>query len=156
MCWTSQSPDETRAFGRSLAESAPPKAGVVTLVGPLGAGKTVFAKGVAQGLGLTADAVSSPTFVLAQELATPRGPRLVHADFYRVESPLELEAAGLHDWLAPETLLLAEWGERFPDELPADRLQVELVPGDTPDERGIRVRTGGVLSREWLARWRDR
>lgn len=156
MPWRSRSPAETTALARALGESAPEAGGVLVLVGPLGAGKTVFAKGVAEGLGTPRDALASPTFVIAQELSTGRGPRLVHADFYRVESEEELEAAGLLDWLSPGTLLVVEWGDRFPVALPKDRLEVALSPGDGEDERRIAVRAGGPEAERWLARWRRR
>jgi tRNA threonylcarbamoyladenosine biosynthesis protein TsaE len=99
--------------------------------------------------------VASPTFVIAQELPTPAGLRLVHADWYRVEHGEELEAAGLSDWLAPRTLLAVEWGERFPEALPADRLEVRL---EAEDEAGRRIdaRAGGADSEALLACWRKR
>jgi len=101
---------------------------VVELAGPLGAGKTTFVKGLAAGLGLAADAVASPTFVIAHEHALPGGAarRLVHVDGYRLADEDELEAAGWSDWLVPGTLVVVEWGDRFPEALPADRLRVAL------------------------------
>lgn len=156
MPWRSRSPDETRALARGLAGCAAAQGGgVVILEGALGAGKTVFAKGLAEGLGLTADRVASPTFVIAQELPTPAGLRLVHADWYRVEHAEELEAAGLSDWLAPQTLLAVEWGERFPEALPADRLEVRLAAEDEAGRR-IEARAGGTDSEALLACWRKR
>ncbi len=128
----------------------------MTLVGELGAGKTVFAKGLAEGLGIDPDAVSSPTFVLAQELPTKSGSRLVHADFYRIEDPRELETAGLDDWLESDVFLLVEWGERFPEMLPADRVQIRIEPGDAPEERRIQAEAGGVDSNDLLEDWRKR
>jgi len=128
---------------------------VAALVGALGAGKTVFAKGVAEGLGLDATALASPTFVIANELPLPMGgpvERLLHADFYRVEHLEELEACGLHDWLAPHTLVLVEWGDRFPDALPRDRLEVRLdLLG--AEARRIEAKAGGDLSASLLERW---
>jgi tRNA threonylcarbamoyladenosine biosynthesis protein TsaE len=158
MPWHSRSPAETHALARGLAEALPGNGGVVTLNGPLGAGKTVFAKGLAEGLGVDPARLASPTFVLASEL--PLGPgarieRLVHADFYRIEHGRELEAAGLDDWLAPGTLLLAEWGERFAEWLPEDRLEVALL-AEGAESRGLRVRAHGPVAEDALARWRDR
>jgi tRNA threonylcarbamoyl adenosine modification protein YjeE len=131
---------------------------VVTLSGELGTGKTVFAKGLAEGLGVDPALLASPTFVLAAELPLPPGARverLVHADFYRVEEGEELEAAGLDDWLAPGTLLVAEWGERFAAWLPEDRLEVALL-AEGAESRALRVRAGGPGAEEALARWRAR
>jgi tRNA threonylcarbamoyladenosine biosynthesis protein TsaE len=166
MSWTSRSPDETRRIARALGASLLPVGGgiVISLVGELGAGKTVFAKGLAEGLGIDAAAVSSPTFVLAQELPTAAGMRLVHADFYRIESAAELEMAGLDDWLAADALLLVEWGERFAGSLPADRMQVRIERaqggdrsggGVDPDERRIQATAGGVDSSSWLEGWQE-
>ncbi len=155
MSWTSPSPSDTRALARALADALPDEGLVVVLTGALGSGKTVFAKGLAEGLGIDPGVVASPTFVVANELPWARG-ILVHADFYRVESGAELEARGLHDWLAPGTLLLVEWGERFAEELPEDRLEVTLRPGADPDERRIEVRAGGPRARATLSAWSER
>lgn len=158
MPFRSRSPDETRALARALAGCVGEEGLVLTLAGSLGAGKTVFAKGLAEGLGLDPDRVTSPTFVIAHELATPRGLRLVHADWYRVEHEEELEAAGLADWLASGTLLVVEWGERFPEALPADRLAVRLEPEPSGDAgaRRIEARPGGEGAEAALSCWRNR
>lgn len=154
MRWPSPGPEATRDAAARLARSL--DAGlVVALVGPLGAGKTVFAKGLAEGLGLDPDAVASPTFVIASEYPVAAGPlrRLVHADLYRIESEAELEAAGLRDWLAPGTLLAVEWADRFPDALPGDRLEVVLSGG--AGDRVLEIRALGPASEKAMARWRQ-
>jgi tRNA threonylcarbamoyladenosine biosynthesis protein TsaE len=156
MRWHSRSEAETRALGRGLGAAAGEKGGVVTLAGPLGAGKTVFAQGVGEGLGLPAGLLASPTFTIAQELATPRGLVLVHADAYRLDALEELETAGLDDWLAPGRLLLLEWGDRFAQALPTDRLEVRLEPGSETSERGVEARAHGAEAEALLARWRER
>ena len=149
----SRSPEETLGLARALAETAPSEGGVVGLVGALGTGKTVFAKGVAAALGIPAERVASPTFVIAHEYPTP-ALRLVHADLYRVESAAELEAAGWLDWVAPGALLLVEWADRFPSELPPDHLHLSLErdPED-PEGRVIDARATGPTCEAWLARW---
>jgi tRNA threonylcarbamoyladenosine biosynthesis protein TsaE len=158
MRWRSRSPAETLAAARELAEEVGPAGAVVALIGPLGAGKTVFAKGLAEGLGLPPQLLASPTFTIAHELAAPCGLRLVHADLFRVESPAELEAAGWLDWLAPGTLLAVEWADRWPSELPADRLEVRLtgVARAAQGERAVDARAFGAGSAALLARWRAR
>lgn len=133
---------------------------MVTLTGALGAGKTVFVKGLAEGLGVDPLQVSSPTFVIASEhdVAGPGRPvRLVHADGYRLEEGAELEAAGLLDWLDAGTLLALEWGEDFAGCLPADRLEVRLEPvaGD-PAARALDAHPRGRRAQAVLARWRER
>ena len=156
MQWRSRSPAETRALARGLAGSMGEAGAVVALVGPLGAGKTVFAKGVAEGLGVPEESMASPTFVIANELDTGRGKRLVHADAYRVESASELEAAGLLDWLDSDTVLLVEWGDRFPEALPKDRLEVRLESGDEPGERRVSGCAGGPAAARILEHWSER
>jgi tRNA threonylcarbamoyladenosine biosynthesis protein TsaE len=110
---TTHSPEETIAFGRSLAaELSPPL--VVLLRGDLGAGKTTLVKGIAEGFGAArAEDVTSPTFTLVHEY---RGPQttLYHIDLYRVDTQRDLETLGLDDLLAPNAILLIEWGEKFP------------------------------------------
>ena len=159
ICWRSQSPAETRVLARGLAGALAADGEVVSLVGALGAGKTEFAKGLAEGLGIPAGRVASPTFAIAQELplpARPGGPRrLVHADCFRLESREELEAAGLSDWLAPGSVLVAEWGDRFAAAFGSDRLEVrirELADGS----REISGRALGPGAARALAGWRER
>jgi tRNA threonylcarbamoyladenosine biosynthesis protein TsaE len=156
MRWHSRSEAETRALGRGLGEASAGEGSVVVLSGPLGAGKTVFAQGVAEGLGLAPGALASPTFVIAQELPVPGGLVLVHADAYRLDAAGELESAGLDDWLAPGRLLLLEWGERFAEVLPRERLEVRLAPGDEASERTLEARARGPAAEAILARWRQR
>jgi tRNA threonylcarbamoyladenosine biosynthesis protein TsaE len=157
--WRSRSPDETRALARALAGAIAADGEMVSLVGPLGAGKTVFAKGLAEGFGLPPALLASPTFTIAQEVPLPAragGPRrLVHADCYRIESAGELEAAGLADWLAPGTVLVAEWGDRFPAALGAERLEVRI----REREDGVREITGvarGARAERTLRAWGER
>src|ERR1700681_1286311 len=110
---TTHSAEETIAFGRSLAAVlAPPL--IVLLRGDLGAGKTTLVKGIAEGFGAArAEDVTSPTFTLVHEY---RGPHitLYHIDLYRIETQRDLETLGLDDLLAPNCVLLIEWGEKFP------------------------------------------
>ena len=154
MRWPSPDPEATRRAAAQLARSLE-EGLVVALVGPLGAGKTVFAKGLAEGLGIDPDAVASPTFVIASEYPVAAGPvrRLVHADLYRIESEAELEAAGLRDWLVAGTLLAVEWADRFPEALPGDRLEVVLSGG--AGDRVLEIRPLGPTAEKALARWRE-
>jgi tRNA threonylcarbamoyladenosine biosynthesis protein TsaE len=110
---TTHSAEQTIAFGRSLTELlAPPK--LVLLRGELGAGKTTLVKGIAAALEAAAeDDVTSPTFTLVHEY---RGPRVVvyHIDLYRLDTARELETLGLDDLRSDNSILLIEWGEKFP------------------------------------------
>ena len=104
---------ETVALGRSLAGSLqPPK--LVLLRGELGAGKTTLVKGIAEGFQAAKEEdVTSPTFTLVHEY---RGPRvtLYHIDLYRIDTPRQLDTLALDDLIAENSVLLIEWGEKFP------------------------------------------
>src|SRR5207245_7736371 len=110
---TTHSAEETIAFGRTLYELlAPPK--LVLLRGELGAGKTTLVKGIAEGFqSASEEDVTSPTFTLVHEYRGPRA-NLYHIDLYRVDTPRELETLGLDDLRSENSILLIEWGEKFP------------------------------------------
>ncbi|MEM7411071.1 MAG: tRNA (adenosine(37)-N6)-threonylcarbamoyltransferase complex ATPase subunit type 1 TsaE [Myxococcota bacterium] len=155
MRWVSPTPERTAEIAASLALALDPGRGaVLCLSGPLGAGKTHFVKGLAEGLGLDPARVQSPTFVLAAEHVLPHGGRLVHVDCYRVADALELENAGLLDWLGSDRVLAVEWSERVPEAWPADHLAITL-DRDGEAERVIEARAGGPRAETWLAGWRD-
>jgi tRNA threonylcarbamoyladenosine biosynthesis protein TsaE len=111
---TTHSAEETIALGRTLAELlAPPK--LVLLRGDLGAGKTTLVKGIASAFEAAAEEdVTSPTFTLVHEYRGPRA-NLYHIDLYRVDTPRELETLGLDDLRSEDSILLIEWGEKFPE-----------------------------------------
>ena len=110
---TTHSAEETIAFGRTLSELlSPPK--LILLRGDLGAGKTTLVKGIAAGFGAAQeDDVTSPTFTLVHEYRGPRA-NLYHIDLYRVDTARELETLGLDDLRSDNSILLIEWGEKFP------------------------------------------
>jgi tRNA threonylcarbamoyladenosine biosynthesis protein TsaE len=107
------SADETIAFGRTLTKLlAPPK--LVLLRGDLGAGKTTLVKGIAAAFEAAAEEdVTSPTFTLVHEYRGPRA-NLYHIDLYRIDTLRELETLGLDDLRSDNSILLIEWGEKFP------------------------------------------
>ncbi len=110
---TSHSPEETIAFGRTLTELlAPPK--LVLLRGDLGAGKTTLVKGIAAAFEAAAEEdVTSPTFTLIHEYRGPRA-NLFHIDLYRIDTQRELDTLALDDLRSDNSILLIEWGEKFP------------------------------------------
>jgi tRNA threonylcarbamoyladenosine biosynthesis protein TsaE len=107
------SAEETIAFGRTLKELlTPPK--LVLLRGDLGAGKTTLVKGIAAAFEAAAEEdVTSPTFTLVHEYSGPHA-NLYHVDLYRVDTPRELDTLALDDLRADDSILLIEWGEKFP------------------------------------------
>ena len=108
---TTHSEDETAALGREFASTL--SAGdVLLLYGDLGAGKTAFVRGLAEGLGVDRGEVSSPTFTLIQEYRGGRLP-LFHVDLYRIEDPREFDELGL-DEIAEDGVLAIEWADTMP------------------------------------------
>ena len=116
------SEEETAAVGRALAATLS-AGGVVLLYGDLGAGKTAFVRGLAEGLGVPPEDVSSPTFTLVQEYRSGRVP-LFHVDLYRIEDPREFDELGL-DEIAEDGVLAIEWAERLPDP-PQEAVRVSI------------------------------
>jgi len=139
---------------------------LLSLVGPLGAGKTAFVKGLAEGLGLDPAGVSSPTFVIAHQYGVDAPRPLNHVDFYRLESAAELETSGFFDLLGGNALVAVEWGNRFSDELPRDHLEIRVervtgaiesdveVDASTSVLRDFEVLGHGSLSCAVLQAWR--
>ena len=131
---TTHSAEETMAFGRTLTELlAPPK--LVLLCGELGAGKTTLVKGIAAAFEAAAEEdVTSPTFTLVHEY---RGPRVVvyHIDLYRVDTARELETLGLDDLRSDNSILLIEWGEKFPRFHNERDLEIRLERMNQSDRR---------------------
>ena len=168
--WTFDSPDalQTLECGAELGRSIGANGLAIALIGPLGAGKTVFVKGLATGLGVDPRIVSSPTFVIAQQYVLPSGPEtLHHVDLYRLESSIELEAVGFYDMLAAGQVVAVEWADRFPNVLGPEFLSIEFE-GPSPEEedaakegtpwrgRRARVVAQGQQAECVLADWAER
>jgi len=111
----SNSPAETEAIGRQVAENIG-VGSVLALKGDLGSGKTLFVKGVVNGLGSSAD-VTSPTFTILHEYRAGRLP-IYHFDLFRIENPQALARLGLDDYFFGDGISVIEWADRFPDFVP--------------------------------------
>jgi tRNA threonylcarbamoyladenosine biosynthesis protein TsaE len=170
------SPEQTQAIGRVLGGLC--RGGdIVTLQGPLGSGKTQVVRGLTEGLGLDPLAVSSPTFVIAQEYDTPldpaRGapsvdwPILVHIDAYRLSGEDDLISAGLEAYLDPHALanpcpepavLAIEWPERLASLVNAAPSVLRMwLDHDADERRYVCVQpTGSWLDRQTTLRERLR
>ena len=115
MIYYSESEDDTRAIAGRIAGEL--NAGAVLLLsGDLGAGKTAFVRGLAEGLGISADEVTSPTFTLVHEYHGGRLP-LIHVDLYRLDRA-DLDDIGLDDELAARGVIAIEWAERLVRRVP--------------------------------------
>lgn len=136
MIYSSNSEADTRAIGARLAAELTPGA-VLLLSGDLGAGKTAFTKGLAEGLGIDPGEVTSPTFTLVHEYRGGRLP-LVHVDLYRLDRA-DLDELGMDSELAARGVLAIEWAERLSRALPGS---VNVAIAATGDEtRAISITT---------------
>jgi tRNA threonylcarbamoyladenosine biosynthesis protein TsaE len=125
--------EDLAAFERLAAEFARTLApgNVVTLEGPLGAGKTTFVRALVRELHGSDAAVASPTFVFWHRYAGE--PPIEHLDFYRIERPSEALELGLEESFRPGSIVLVEWAERLPDLIPPGALRVAIEgAGDGP------------------------
>ena len=118
-----ESARETYSLGINIGRKA--KAGqVITLVGDLGVGKTVFTKGLACGRGIT-EPVSSPTFTIVQEYREGRLP-LYHFDVYRIGDPEEMEEIGYEDYFYGDGVCLVEWANLIEELIPENTVSVTI------------------------------
>jgi len=135
---TTHSPEETRQLGARLAQTL--KGGdVVAFTGDLGAGKTAFTAGIAQGLGIE-DRVTSPTFTIVNEYSGTIP--LFHFDMYRLGGEDELFDIGWDDYLTRNGVCAVEWSEQAAGALPEDTILVDIARGEGENDRIITI-TGG-------------
>ena len=120
----SLSEEETLRLGQVLARGL--KGGeLILLEGELGLGKTVFAKGIAEGLGISRDDVTSPSFTIVQEYEGGRCP-MFHVDLYRIEGIEEIGTLGVEEILAGGGVVVVEWGDKLPPYLRRDAITVRF------------------------------
>ena len=132
-------PEQTRRIGMRLG-GALQSGDVICLQGDLGAGKTTFVQGIAQGWG-SLDSVSSPTFILVNEYRRADESRLFHLDAYRLDSTLEAEQLDLDSMLA-DGALIVEWPERMDGLIPSENLWVNIEHTDE-EERAMKFKARG-------------
>ncbi len=142
----SHNPEQTRRIGMRLGGALQP-GDLICLQGDLGAGKTTFVQGIAQGWG-SLDAVSSPTFILVNIYRRNDHAQLFHMDAYRLDSTPEAEELDLDSMLA-EGALIVEWPERMAGLIPAERLWVNLEHMDD-EERQMKFNSSGKRYDELL------
>ena len=148
---SADSEEDTREFGRRLAQTLQPGA-IVALVGDLGAGKTRLVQALAAALDVPPGEVNSPTFTLVQEYAG-RIP-LRHCDTYRLRDPDEFLDLGLDELLARDGIALIEWADRVTHLLPRDVLTIRIEI-TSPDSRLFQVEASGKSSRDMCHRLAD-
>lgn len=136
MQYITHSPDETRALGRTLAQALQGGA-VVAFTGDLGAGKTAFVSGMAEGLGIE-ERVTSPTFTIVNEYEGGRLP-LFHFDMYRLGSADELFHIGWEDYLARNGVCAVEWSENVDEALDGETIRVDISRGEDDNTRIITI-----------------
>ena len=136
----SSSVQETEALGRALAQHLTPGT-VVAFTGDLGAGKTAFVRGMAQGLGI-GQRVTSPTFTIVNEYEGGRLP-LFHFDMYRLGSADDLFDIGWEDFLRRGGVCAVEWSETVQEALDADTIYVDIRRGAEDNQRVLTIRGPG-------------
>jgi len=143
-----RSPKATEALGQAIGHQL--RGGeIIALTGELGAGKTILAKGIASGAGISPDHVTSPTFTFIHEYSGQL--RLIHADLYRINTLDELRTLGLEDYYDPSTAVVIEWADRMGPDISQDYLRIHLAH----TQRYIRLATlkaHGPLSHALLKR----
>lgn len=110
----------------------------VAMFGGLGMGKTAFTRGLAKGLEINENEVSSPTFAIVHEHVSSNGKKLCHYDMYRIDSWEDLDSTGFFESVG-RCVNVVEWSENIENALPFPRWQVSIVQGETPEQRMITV-----------------
>jgi len=149
-----ETPEKSRQLANRLGSLLSP-GHCLALCGPLGAGKTLFAKAAAEGMGLPCGLLSSPTFAIVHSHESPRG-LLSHADFYRLHSLDELYIAGVFDLDWPGSISFIEWADKFPTALPEAFLQLSFAYVEAePTQRKLFAWAHGEAHERLLKNWLD-
>lgn len=137
--YISRSAVETKEIAASLSQEVT-QGRIISLSGNLGAGKTVFVQGFAQGLGIK-EKIISPTFVLIRQHKTPKaGIILYHIDLYRIENSEDFKLIGLEEILSnPNNIILIEWAEKIDNLLPKNTLKIKIEKREDNNARLISI-----------------
>lgn len=130
-----RSAEETEALGKKIGSNLKGDE-VIALFGGLGMGKTAFVRGLAEGLGIDPNEVSSPTFAIVHEHEGKT--MLYHFDMYRVESWDDLYSTGFFDYIG-NGVIVTEWSENIEGALPEERITIEISAPDHDDTRVFRI-----------------
>ena len=131
----SDSVSDTEAIAEKLGRKLQ-SGNVVAYFGGLGMGKTAFTRGLAKGMGITAD-VASPTFAIVNDYGGT--PPLVHFDMYKFESWDDLYSSGFFDYLDMGAVLAVEWSENIENALPDDTIRITIEKGESDNQRIITI-----------------
>jgi len=145
----SDSEKRTLAIGTKIAGKLK-KGSIVCLEGPLGAGKTVIAKGIALGLGIDGDKVISPTFVLLREYKG-KFP-LYHFDLYRLNTPQDIANLGYEEYLYGEGISVIEWADKLERLIPQEFLKIRLEVGAQANKRVLEFSSCGDYYKDILTK----
>lgn len=147
----SRSVKETMRIGKAIARKLR-KGDIICLFGEFGSGKTVLAKGIAQGLGIRKEKVISPSFVLMRQHQGKLA--LCHFDLYRLKSPSEILALGYEEYFYGDCVTIIEWADRLKRLLPKESLKIELF-FRTNTHRAMKFGASGTRYKELLAKIRE-
>ena len=132
---TTHSPEETEALGRRIGQQLKGDE-LIALFGGMGMGKTAFVRGLAEGLGIPSEEISSPTFAIVHE--HEGRVMLYHFDMYRVESWDDLYSTGFFDYLG-NGVVVTEWSENIEGALPEERIDIVVSARELNDTRVFRI-----------------
>ncbi|MBR3044160.1 MAG: tRNA (adenosine(37)-N6)-threonylcarbamoyltransferase complex ATPase subunit type 1 TsaE [Oscillospiraceae bacterium] len=136
LSYTTHSPAETHALAKRIGAAVKPGTCIAFFAG-MGAGKTTFTRGLAEGIGLP-DLVSSPTFALVNEYHAAGCTSVYHFDMYRVNSPEALETTGFWDYPLEDSVFVIEWAENIAEELPQPLVKITIT-GNGEQPRQITI-----------------
>ena len=128
------SEQETKVLGAALARQLR-KGDLILLYGEMGAGKSAFTRGIAQGIGIS-DSITSPTFTILQVYTGGMLP-LYHFDWYRIADASELYEMGMDEYLQGEGIAIVEWPQQAPEVIPDNHLHIDLEQGENENQRVI-------------------